>query len=468
MKGQAKLKAERPKPVPPPTPKPRRPKATLRIGPPTERAPPPLVEVSGRAHKISSMNPAFCQLVGKSRAQLIGRPFAEIVPNGAKCLPALNRVYRTGEAATHSHEVETETNRAHWFFAICPPSATKGHPIPVIIKLTKSGHFWRHAAAINGALLISGLHQHELSAEAVKLNALLEKEIAERKSIEVALRTANQQLARQAGELEELVAQRTETLRETVADLEGFSYSVAHDMRTPLRGMQGFARILLDSYGDSLDADAKNYLGRIASSAARMDLLIQDVLNFTRVMRSEALLSPIDLDALVKDLLSLYPDWQAPKAIIEISGTLPRVLGHEGFLTQCVSNLLSNAVKFVAPGVTPRVRIWAEERLRTDTGAAAAAAATTVNGSGSVVRVWFEDNGIGIAERDRSRIFRLFERINSADQFEGTGVGLTIVRKAIQRLNGRVDFESELGRGSKFWIELAQAPAAAAADPPPL
>jgi len=332
----------------------------------------------------------------------------------------------------------------------------------VVVQPTQGGNFPRDAAAINGALLISGLRQHELTEEAVKLNGRLEKEISERKLVEVALQSANHQLARQAGELEQLVAKRTETLRETVADLEGFSYSVAHDMRTPLRSMQGFARILLDSYADKLDADAQGYLGRIASSAARMDLLIQDVLNFTRVMRSDALLSPVDLDVLVRDIVATYPDWQAPNATIEIAGKLPRVLGHEGFLTQCVSNLLSNAVKFLAPGVAPKVKIWAEDRSRA---AAATATAKAVDGGEPVVRVWFEDNGIGIAERDRSRIFRLFERINPTDQFEGTGVGLTIVRKAIQRLNGRVDFESEVGRGSQFWIELTKAPTEAATDP---
>jgi len=145
--------------------------------------------------------------------------------------------------------------------------------------MTQAPSFHLDAAAINEALLISGLHQHELTAEAVKLNTLLEKEINERKLAEAALQKANIQLADQAGELERLVAERTAKLRETVADLEAFSYSVAHDMRAPLGGMQGFARILLDSHAHQLDATAQDYLERIASSAARMDLLIQDVLN---------------------------------------------------------------------------------------------------------------------------------------------------------------------------------------------
>jgi len=138
-----------------------------------------------------------------------------------------------------------------------------------------------------------------------------------------------------------VVAERTEKLRETVEELEAFSYSVAHDMRAPLRGMQGFARILLDDHAGQLGAEAHNYLERIASSVLRMDLLIQDVLNYTQMLRVDARLTGVDLDRLARDILATYPDWQPPKATIQIVGTLPMVLGHPALLTQCISNLLS-------------------------------------------------------------------------------------------------------------------------------
>jgi signal transduction histidine kinase len=116
------------------------------------------------------------------------------------------------------------------------------------------------------------------------------------------------------------------------------------------------------------------------------------------------------------------------------------VLAHEGFLTQCVSNLLGNAIKFVAPGVQPRVRIWAEPR---DTH----------------VRINFQDNGVGVAPEDETRIFRMFERIHPAAEYEGTGIGLTIVRKAVERMGGRVNFESKPGQGTTFWLELRKSDA---------
>lgn len=433
----------------------RMPDSPNRAAPIIERAPLPIIEVHGSTHSVSYVNSAFCLLLGKSRSQLIGKSFVEIVPGGSECLPILDHVFQTGEAATHAYEVDAEINPAHWLYAIWPALDANERPVGVIIQLTKAANFRRDTAAINEALLISGLHQHEL-------RALAEKEISERKLIEAALQIANHRLADQAGELERLVAERTEKLRETVADLEGFSYSVAHDMRAPLSGMQGFARILLDNHADKLDPVAHSYLERIASSAARMDLLIQDVLNYTRVMRSEAALSPVDLDKLVRDIIAIYPNWQSPKVRISIEGTLPRVLGHEGLLTQCVSNLLSNAVKFVAPGVRPHVLIWAEDRVPGATEIPwpleNGKAAEGWRSEGEFVRVCFKDNGIGIATDDRSRVFRRFERINPAELFEGTGIGLTIVRKAVQRLGGRIDFESQAGSGSKFWIELKKAP----------
>jgi len=261
------------------------------------------------------------------------------------------------------------------------------------------------------------------------------QDITERKWTEEALARAQRELQQHAQGLEGTVAERTVALRETVHELEAFSYSMSHDLRAPLRAMNNFAQILRDSYAAQLDATGRDYLQRISDSAARLDRLIQDVLNYTRVLRAQVPLVLLDLDKLVRVLVESYPDWQPPQVDIQIEGTLPLVLGHEGFLTQCVSNLLNNAIKFVAPGVQPRIRIWAEPRE-------------------TRVRINFQDNGVGIAVENRSRIFRMFERIHPAAEYEGTGIGLTIVRKAIERMGGKVDFESEPGQGSKFWIEL--------------
>jgi PAS domain S-box-containing protein len=260
-------------------------------------------------------------------------------------------------------------------------------------------------------------------------------DITERKHAEQALAEAQAQLRKHAADLEKQVSERTANLRETVGELEAFSYSIAHDMRAPLRGMRGFSQTLLEEYSDRLDARATGFLQRIARSSARLDMLVQDVLDYAKVLKTPADLAPVDLDQLTRDIVTTYPEYQAPRAQIQIEGHLPEVSGNEAFLTQCISNLLSNAVKFVSPGTIPRVIIWAEPK-------------------NNQVRVCFQDNGIGIPADKQGRIFRMFERIHPAAEYEGTGIGLTIARKAAQRMGGDVGFESRPGEGSTFWIQL--------------
>ena len=425
-----------------------------------ERAPLPLLEVQGSAHTVVYVNSAFCSLMGKTRDELVGHPFAGIVPRGDACVAILDRIYVTGEAKTHAQQGDSASDSACWLYAMWPTLVPDERPRGVIIQLTKVPRFSESAGAVTEALLIAGLRQHELNEAAETLNAQLNSEISERKLAEAALHEAKDRLADQAGELERLVTVRTEKLRETVGELEAFSYSVAHDMRAPLRAMQGFARILLDEHGTRLDAVAHTYLERIASSALRMDTLIRDVMNYTQVLRADARLTPVDLGRLVRDVMAAYAVWQAPGADVQIEGTLPVVLGHERFLTQCISNLLDNATKFVASGLTPRVRIRAEDRAsdRDDSPSGCETSADVDYGGDPMVRVSFEDNGIGIATKDHDRIFRMFERIHPADEFEGTGIGLTIARKAVERLGGRIGFQSRDGAGSTFWLELKKAP----------
>jgi PAS domain S-box-containing protein len=264
------------------------------------------------------------------------------------------------------------------------------------------------------------------------------RDITKRKQAEQALVNAKNELDRHAAHLEQVVAERTGQLCETIRELEGFSYSVSHDMRAPLRAMQGYAEFLVDEYGSKLDEKGINYLHQIMRSAVRLDRLIQDVLSYTGILHSPVPMERVDLDRLVRDIIVIYPNGQLIKPQIQIKGTLPKVLGNEALLTQCVSNLLSNGAKFVSPGTTPCLEISAE-----------------VMGE-SMIRVWFKDNGIGIAPEDHERIFRLFERIHPATAYDGTGIGLTIVRKAIERMGAQVGFESELGKGSQFWIQLTR------------
>ncbi len=235
--------------------------------------------------------------------------------------------------------------------------------------------------------------------------------------------------------LEVTVAERTAELRETIGELAAFSYSVSHDMRAPLRALRGFSDIVVEENASQLNARGLTYLKRISTAAERMDNLIEDVLSYQRVLRAEVNLEPVDLDQLVRQIVASYPQLQTNEANIHIKETLPSVIGNEASLSQCVSNLLSNAVKFVAPGVRPMVEVWAQDL-------------------GADIRLSIRDNGIGISPQNHQRIFGIFERVVDRETYEGTGIGLAIVRKAVERMNGRFGLVSALGQGSTFWIEL--------------
>jgi len=236
--------------------------------------------------------------------------------------------------------------------------------------------------------------------------------------------------------LERKVAERTARLNESVIELESLSYTIVHDMRAPLRCMQNFSRLIVEECGEQLNATAKEYLRRVINGAQRMDRLIINVLSYSRLARGEVSLVEVDFDHVLRGIIESYPPFQAPNASIYIQGPLPPVLGNEALLTQCIANLLGNAVKFVAPDVHPRMKIWAEEQ-------------------GGKARIWFEDNGVGIPKKAHEKIFGVFERLNQ--NYEGTGIGLAIVRKAAERMGGKVGVESELDRGSRFWLELLAA-----------
>jgi two-component system, chemotaxis family, CheB/CheR fusion protein len=249
------------------------------------------------------------------------------------------------------------------------------------------------------------------------------------------IKRAQRILADHAGEMASQVHLRTGELRETIGELEAFSYSVSHDMRAPLRAMQGYASLLLNANETVLDARSLDQLRRINSAANRMDALINDVLTYSRLLRTEITLVSISLDDLVRHVIDVFPQLRENGAEIVIEGRLPKVLAHEAGLTQCVSNLLSNAVKFVAPGVTARARVRAEE----------------IEGD---VRLWIDDNGIGIDPQNHDRIWNIFTRVVRDRDYTGTGIGLAIVRKSVERMNGTVGLESTPGGGSKFWLRL--------------
>jgi signal transduction histidine kinase len=244
------------------------------------------------------------------------------------------------------------------------------------------------------------------------------------------------EIRKRAQELELIVGERTQQLSETVAELESFCYSLSHDMRAPLRAIYSFTEMTLEEGKNQLNEECSDYLRRSLRAAQRLDRLIQDVLSYTRVSKQEIKTETVDVDELIRQLIEERPELQRPQADVQIEGHLAPMLGHEASLTQCLTNLLSNAVKFVPRGTHPRVRIYTEPS------------------GADEIRLWIIDNGIGIDSASQRRLFQMFQRIHTGDEYKGTGLGLAIVRKSVERMAGKVGIESSPGQGSRFWVQF--------------
>jgi signal transduction histidine kinase len=223
---------------------------------------------------------------------------------------------------------------------------------------------------------------------------------------------------------------------EAAAELEHMSYSMVHDMRAPLRAIISFGGMLEAEGAKWMTEETRDYIERMRSAAARMDHLICDMLRYSALVRAELPLKPINISELLRGIIETYPLLQPHKTEIRVPSDLPIVQGNDAALTQCFSSLLENAVQNVKPGQVPQINIRAEK-------------------SNDSVRIFVEDNGIGVPLDFQAKIFDIFQRGDNSK--DGTGIGLAVARIAAARMGGRVGVISELGQGSRFWIELRSA-----------
>lgn len=300
---------------------------------------------------------------------------------------------------------------------------------------TVRGEF-RHLHRDGSYRWMEGEASNRLADPELQAIVLNYRDVTERKQGVVELQQIKEKLARTNADLECQVAERTANLREMLAELEQMSYCMVHEMRAPLRSMSSYAQLLLAQARERLTDEDKDFLQNFIASAERMDQLVRDSLNFNQALRVRCPLAPVDAEEALKDLIRSNDRFQPPRAEIRLAGSLPKALANKEALAQCFSRLLDNAVKFVESNRRPEIKIWAERR----------------NGR---VRLWFEDNGLGIAKDHQRRIFSMFHQIRAG--YEGTGMGLAVVRKLVQRMGGAVGVESEEGSGSRFWIELKAA-----------
>jgi PAS domain S-box-containing protein len=342
---------------------------------------------------IERCNTAFCSLMHKSAEEVVGRNVSDVV--GPAALD--QSVYFRMLGSRHRESTERCVNETWYNISADPVIDSEG-----VFK--------------GGVLIISNITDRKRAEEArMREKALLQQT---------------------ASELEAKVHERTRQLEESVNSMEGFCYTIAHDLRAPLRAVNGFTSALLEHYSPNFDAEGKVLAGRITAAAKRMDRLIEELLAFGRLSNQDLPRRGVDLEGIVQNTVTQFAaEIREKNAEVTVLPPLPNVWANPTIVEQIVSNLLANALKFIGPGMTPKVTVRAEQ-------------------SGDMVRLWVEDNGIGIEPAYHEKIFGVFQRLHTDKQYRGTGIGLAIVRKGVERMGGRTGLESQPGKGSRFWVEL--------------
>jgi two-component system sensor kinase len=233
------------------------------------------------------------------------------------------------------------------------------------------------------------------------------------------------------------LARAMEDLRHANQEMEAFSYSVSHDLRTPLRAIDGFSRILEEEYGDAVDAEGKRLLGVIRRNTVTMAQLIDDLLAFSRLSRQPLARTEVDMNALARQAFADASRGADGRDIELLLHDVPPVNGDAAMLRQVLVNLLSNAVKFTSPRARARIEVGSDT-------------------AGGDTAYFVKDNGVGFDVRFADKLFGVFQRLHTPDEFEGTGVGLAIVQRVVQRHGGRVWAESVIGDGSTFHFTLGR------------
>jgi signal transduction histidine kinase/ActR/RegA family two-component response regulator len=391
-----------------------------RAAPIIDRAPLPLVEVEGSEHVVIHVNSAFCTLLGQTRADLLGKPFCEIVPGANVCVPLLDHVYKTGQAVTQA--VPDPESQTAWLYAMWPALDPDERPERVIIGLTKLSSFRQNVTDMNEALLIAGLRAQESTETAERLNVHLEAEIAERKRAEEGLHEAIEKLA------------------ETDRNKDEFLAMLAHELRNPLAPIKNAAQILrIANSPDPTTIRAQAIIERQADHLAK---LVDELLDLSRVQKGKIRIERVPLDlaiAVSRAIESCEALIHAQHHTVTLKvepGDVVCVDADPTRIDQILVNLISNAAKYTRSGGTIDVAVVREEKR-------------------AVVRI--RDNGVGIAPENLDRVFELFTQVEQSLERSqgGLGLGLKLVEELVELHGGRVEARSEgLGKGSEFIVTL--------------
>lgn len=292
--------------------------------------------------------------------------------------------------------------------------------------------YYKEHMCMMGALTdITAIKQNEeLTAN---MNIELERKVLEKTA---ELRENEQKLQALNETLELIVEKRTEQLTKANKEMEAFSYSVSHDLRAPLRGIIGFTNIIQEDFGDVMQEEEKRLFAVIKKNTEKMGNLIDDLLDFSRLGRKEITKAPINTAQMIQEVIEdISRHHPAADAIEWVVGTLPSVQADVSTIRQVWTNLLSNAVKYSKVNAKPRIEIGSYKENN-----------QTV--------FYVKDNGVGFDEKYKEKLFRVFQRLHSENEFEGTGIGLALVEKIISRHDGKVWANGEVNKGASFYFSL--------------
>jgi hypothetical protein len=370
-------------------------------------------------------NPAFERLTGLKQVDITGRRVREVLPgiekDASDWIGTYGRIALTGQAAQFEQYAEA---LGKWY-SVSAYSPMKGYFATVFEDITE-----RKLAeeALRKAHDVLEQRVRARTSELARTNEELETEIAERVSAETEVRTLNR-------ELEQRVIDRTAQLETANKELESFSYSVSHDLRAPLRSIEGFTQAIEEEQADRLDHAGRDYLRRVRAAALKMTRLIDAMLDLSRLSSGELRRVSVDLSALAEDVAKDLRRTQ-PERVVEF--VIPRGLTVEGdavMLRAVVENLLGNAWKFTGKRDTPRIEFGA----------------VRLNGS---CAFFVRDNGAGFDTVYAGRLFGAFQRLHSTDDYPGFGIGLATVQRILHRHGGRIWAEGEPEKGATFYFTL--------------
>jgi signal transduction histidine kinase len=262
--------------------------------------------------------------------------------------------------------------------------------------------------------------------------------VTDRGLTESRLRESEQRYRQLSIELEERVTQRTAQLENKNRELETFAYAVSHDLKAPLRGIDGYSRLLLDTYADKLDQEGRLFVQNIRQAVGHMSQLIEDLLAYSRLERRPSIREEVNLAAIIEEVLTERQlEMESRRVSFHLDLQCQHVLAEPESLSQALRNLIDNAFKFTQAVDAPLIEIGSKN-------------------SGQAVIIWVKDNGIGFDMQYSERIFDIFQRLHRVEEYSGTGIGLALVRKAMHRMNGRAWAESAPGYGATFFLEIPQ------------